>query len=113
MAASRPRRTTGDPRRGVEAEAELPFAALHQLLYSLLPRSAGLDEGHRAVFDVVFGLRDCKAPSVMTLGIAVLDLLSLAAAEQPLLLLLDDGQWMDAPAPRCAGSWGAGSPAAP
>lgn len=32
----------------------------------------------------------------MSLGIAVLDLLSLAASERPLLLLLDDGQWMDA-----------------
>ncbi|MGN9837246.1 AAA family ATPase [Nonomuraea sp. H19] len=81
---------------GVEAEAQLPFAGLHQLLYSLLPRSAELDEGHRAVFDVVFGLREGTAPSVMSLGIAVLDLLSLAASEKPLLLLLDDGQWMDA-----------------
>ncbi|WP_275956116.1 helix-turn-helix transcriptional regulator [Nonomuraea sediminis] len=81
---------------GVEAEAELPFAGLHQLLYSLLPHAAGLDEGHRAVFDVVFGLREGKAPSVMSVGIAVLDLLSLAASEKPLLLLLDDGQWMDA-----------------
>ncbi|MGI5285443.1 LuxR C-terminal-related transcriptional regulator [Nonomuraea polychroma] len=80
---------------GVEAEAELPFAGLHQLLYSLLPYSAGLDEGRSAVFDVVFGLREGKAPSVMSLGIAVLDLLSLAASEKPLLLLLDDGQWMD------------------
>ncbi|MFI6603582.1 LuxR C-terminal-related transcriptional regulator [Nonomuraea sp. NPDC050536] len=81
---------------GVEAEAELPFAGLHQLLYSLLPHAAGLDEGHRAVFDVVFGLREGTAPSVMSLGIAVLDLLSLVTAETPLLLLLDDGQWMDA-----------------
>ncbi|MFI6739317.1 LuxR C-terminal-related transcriptional regulator [Nonomuraea sp. NPDC050451] len=81
---------------GVEAETELPFAGLHQLLYSLLPHSAGLDEGHRAVFDVVFGLHEGTAPSVMSLGIAVLDLLSLAASEKPLLLLLDDGQWMDA-----------------
>ncbi|WP_319018820.1 helix-turn-helix transcriptional regulator [Microbispora sitophila] len=81
---------------GVEAEAELPFAGLHQLLYSLLPRSAELGEGRRVVFDVAFGLREGTAPSVMSLGIAVLDLLSLAASEKPLLLLLDDGQWMDA-----------------
>ncbi|MEU0568411.1 ATP-binding cassette domain-containing protein, partial [Nonomuraea sp. NPDC005983] len=81
---------------GVEAEAELPFAGLHQVLYSLLPHAAGLDEGHRAVFDVVFGLREGKAPSVMSVGIAALDLLSLVASEKPLVLLLDDGQWMDA-----------------
>ncbi|TYB69136.1 AAA family ATPase [Nonomuraea sp. PA05] len=81
---------------GVEAEAELPYAGLHQLLYPLLPHLSGLDEAHRAVFDVVFGLRAGGAPSVMSLGIAVLDLLSLAASKRPLLLLLDDGQWLDA-----------------
>ncbi|MGP3961936.1 hypothetical protein ACTWPT_38710 [Nonomuraea sp. 3N208] len=46
---------------GVEAEAELPFAGLHQLLYSLLPHATGLDEGRRALFDVVFGLREGPA----------------------------------------------------
>ncbi|HXA62503.1 MAG TPA: AAA family ATPase [Streptosporangiaceae bacterium] len=81
---------------GVEAESELPFAGLHQFLYPLLPHLSGLDDGHRAVFDVVFGRSEGKAPSVMSLGIAVLDLLSLAASEKPLLLLLDDGQWLDA-----------------
>jgi DNA-binding CsgD family transcriptional regulator len=82
---------------GVEAEAELPFAGLHQLLYPLLPHLSGVDGGHRAVFDVAFGLGEGKAPSVMSVGIAVLDLLSLAAAKKPLMLLLDDGQWLDAP----------------
>nr|SBO99837.1 putative transcriptional regulator [Nonomuraea gerenzanensis] len=81
---------------GVEAESELPYAGLHQLLYPLLPHLSGLDEGHRAVFDVVFGLRAGTAPSVMSLGIAVLDLLTLAASQRPLLLVLDDGQWLDA-----------------
>lgn len=81
---------------GVEAESELPFAGLHQFLYPLLPHPTGLDDGHRAVFDVVFGRSEGKAPSVMSLGIAVLDLLSLAASKKPLLLLLDDGQWLDA-----------------
>ncbi|GAA3289816.1 hypothetical protein GCM10020295_02630 [Streptomyces cinereospinus] len=32
----------------------------------------------------------------MTLGIAVLDLLSLAASPKPLMVVLDDGQWLDA-----------------
>ncbi|MEV0998719.1 AAA family ATPase [Nonomuraea sp. NPDC050202] len=81
---------------GVEAESELPYAGLHQLLYPLLPHLSGLDDGHRAAFDVAFGLREGRTPSVMSLGIAVLDLLSLAASGSPLLLLLDDGQWLDA-----------------
>ncbi|MFI0241364.1 AAA family ATPase [Streptomyces sp. NPDC016845] len=81
---------------GVEAESELPFAGLHQFLYPLLSSIDRLDDVHRRVFDVVFGRSQGTPPSVMTLGIAVLDLLSLAASQQPLLLMLDDGQWMDA-----------------
>ncbi|MFF0306996.1 LuxR C-terminal-related transcriptional regulator [Streptosporangium sp. NPDC004379] len=81
---------------GVEAESELPHAGLHQLLHPLLPRLPGLGEGRRAVFDVAFGLCEGRTPSVMSLGIAVLDLLALATEERPLLLLLDDGQWLDA-----------------
>ncbi|MFI0901166.1 AAA family ATPase [Streptomyces sp. NPDC020983] len=80
---------------GVEAESELPFAGLHQFLYPLLSSIGQLDEAHREVFDVVFGRGGSTSPSVMTLGIAVLDLLSLAASPEPLLLVLDDGQWFD------------------
>jgi DNA-binding CsgD family transcriptional regulator len=81
---------------GVEAESELPLAGLHQFLYPLLPHIDRLDDTQRAVFDGVFGRNEGKPPSVMTLGIAVLDLLSLAASRQPLLLVLDDAQWLDA-----------------
>ncbi|MGW0812856.1 ATP-binding protein [Streptomyces viridiviolaceus] len=80
---------------GVEAESELPFAGLHQFLYPLLSHIDQLDNVHRRVFDVVFGRSESSPPSVMTLGIAVLDLLSLAASEKPLMLVLDDGQWLD------------------
>ncbi|MGW0858073.1 AAA family ATPase, partial [Streptomyces sp. NPDC002690] len=81
---------------GVEAEAGFPFAGLHQLLHPLLPAVSDLDPVHRAVFATVFGRGEGQPPSVMSLGIAVLDLLSLAASSAPLLLILDDGQWLDA-----------------
>ncbi|MEW1910436.1 AAA family ATPase [Kitasatospora sp. NPDC085895] len=80
---------------GVEAESELPYAGLHQFLHPLLSEVAQLDDGTRAVFDAVFGRAEGDPPSVMRLGIAVLGLLSLAAARQPLLVVLDDGQWLD------------------
>jgi DNA-binding CsgD family transcriptional regulator len=80
---------------GVEAESELPYAGLHQVLHPLLADVAQLDDGARAVFDAVFGRTEGDPPSVMALGIAVLSLLSLAADRQPLLLVLDDGQWLD------------------
>ncbi|MFE7564865.1 AAA family ATPase [Kitasatospora sp. NPDC057500] len=81
---------------GVEAESDLPYAGLHQVLHPLLADVAGLDDGTRAVFDAVFGGAQGDPPSVMALGIAVLNLLSLPAhAQRPLLLVLDDGQWLD------------------
>ncbi|MER6394993.1 AAA family ATPase [Kitasatospora sp. NPDC001603] len=81
---------------GVEAESHLPFAGLHQLLHPLLPYAERLDDVHRVAFDVVFGRSQERAPSVMALGIAVLDLVAVAAAQERLLLVLDDGQWLDA-----------------
>ncbi|MFI5645449.1 AAA family ATPase [Kitasatospora sp. NPDC051705] len=80
---------------GVEAESELPFAGLHQCLHPLLDRTARLDPRQRTALDVVFGGGSGAPPSVLSLGIAVLDLLALAAAERPLTLLIDDGQWLD------------------
>ncbi|MFF9899396.1 AAA family ATPase [Streptomyces longispororuber] len=80
---------------GAEAESELPFAGLHQFLYPLLPSIDRLDDRHRRVFEAVFGRSEGPPPSVMTLGIAVLDLFALAASREPLLLVLDDGQWFD------------------
>ncbi|MFJ4670472.1 AAA family ATPase [Kitasatospora purpeofusca] len=88
---------------GVEAESELPHAGLHQLLYPLLPTSDDrpsdaplLSAGARAAIDAAFGRSDGPPPPVMALGIAVLDLLSWTAAKgRPLLLVLDDGQWLD------------------
>lgn len=81
---------------GVEAESELPFAGLHQFLHPLPPFINEMEEAHQRVFDVVFGRGQGTSPSVMTLGIAVLDLFSLATSQAPMLLVLDDGQWLDA-----------------
>lgn len=80
---------------GVEAESELAYAGLHQLLHPLLADVEELDDRGRAVFDAVFGEMRGAPPSVMTLGITVLTLLAQATTRQPLLLLLDDGQWLD------------------
>ncbi|MGW4774526.1 helix-turn-helix transcriptional regulator [Nocardia sp. NPDC004278] len=80
---------------GVEAESELPYAGLHQILHPLLANVVGLDNGSLVVLEAVFGGVPSDPPSVMTLGIAVLNLLSLATAQRSLLLVLDDGQWLD------------------
>ncbi|MFF4837988.1 AAA family ATPase [Streptomyces sp. NPDC001315] len=79
----------------VEAEAPLSYATLRELLHPLVPDIAHLERGSRVALDAVYGQPRCTPPSTMTLGIAVLDLLSAAASKQPLLLILDDAQWLD------------------
>ncbi|GIF22193.1 DNA-binding CsgD family transcriptional regulator [Actinoplanes tereljensis] len=91
--------TAGDRRVlravGTEAEFGLAYAGLHQMLYPLLPHASSLDPPTRTTFDTIFGRGSAEPPSVLALGVAVLDLLALAAGTQPLLLVVDDAHWLD------------------
>jgi DNA-binding CsgD family transcriptional regulator len=80
---------------GVEPEMELPFAALHQLLRPMLDRLDALPGPQRDALGVAFGLRAGGAPDRFLVGLAVLGLLSEVAADRPLLVLVDDAQWLD------------------
>jgi DNA-binding CsgD family transcriptional regulator len=80
---------------GVESETVLPFAALHQLCGRMLNRLDRLPGPQREALGVAFGLRSGDAPDRFLVGLAVLGLLSEVAAEQPLLCLIDDVQWLD------------------
>src|SRR5260370_16025275 len=80
---------------GVESEMELPFAALHQLCGRMLGRLGALPGPQCDALGVAFGLRAGGAPDRFLVGLAVLGLLSEAAAGQPLLCLVDDAQWLD------------------
>jgi DNA-binding CsgD family transcriptional regulator len=80
---------------GIESEMELPFAALHQLCGPMLDRLDRLPVPQRGALGVAFGLRSGSAPDRFLVGLAVLGLLSEAAADQPLLCLIDDAQWLD------------------
>jgi hypothetical protein len=80
---------------GVESEMELPFAALHQLCGPMLGRLDRLPGPQRDALGVAFGLSSGGAPDRFLVGLAVLGLLSEAAAGQPLLCLVDDAQWLD------------------
>src|SRR6266540_639536 len=79
---------------GVKFEAEIGFSALHQLLYPLRDRADRLATHHRDALHHVFDLT--PGPSLDPLIItAVLALLRGAAAECPLLLVVDDVPWVD------------------
>jgi DNA-binding CsgD family transcriptional regulator len=80
---------------GVESEMEVAFAALHQLCGELLDRLDALPEPQRDALAVAFGLKSGTPPDRLFVGLAVLGLLSEAAAERPLVCVVDDAQWLD------------------
>ena len=81
---------------GRESEQDLAFAALHQLLRPVLDRVVGLPPRQAEALRGAFGLADDPAPpDALLTGIAVLTLLSGLSDEQPLLVAVDDAQWLD------------------
>src|SRR6478752_437714 len=80
---------------GVEAEMELPFAALHQLCAPILPRLDKLPDPQQNALRTAFGLAPGQPADRFLVGLAVLGLLSATAEERPLLCLVEDAQWLD------------------
>ena len=80
---------------GVESELELPFAALHQLCGTVLEGLETLPEPQARALKVAFGLAEGNVPDRFVLGLAVLGLLAEAAANRPLVCVVDDAQWLD------------------
>jgi DNA-binding CsgD family transcriptional regulator len=80
---------------GVESEMDLPFASLRQLCGRMLHRLDALPDPQRDALAVAFGLRSGNAPDQFLVGLAVLGLISEAAADQRLLCLIDNAQWLD------------------
>ena len=83
--------------RAVQSEARLAFAGLQQLLRPARSHAAGLSPAHRSVLDAAFGIGDEHPPEHFRIALAVLDLLSEAAASRPLLLIAEDAHWLDQP----------------
>jgi DNA-binding CsgD family transcriptional regulator len=85
---------------GIEAEMELPFAAVQQLCSPFLELMDRLPQPQHEALGVAFGLITGPAPNPFLVGLAVLGLLAEAADEQPLACLVDDAQWLDSASAR-------------
>jgi len=82
---------------GVQAETQLPFAGLHQLLEPVLDLADLLPQQQRNALLGAFGIvRDGAADPFLT-ALATLELIADAAAEAPVLLVAEDAQWLDQP----------------
>jgi len=81
--------------QGIQSEAELPFAALHQLVRPILGRVDDLAPPQAHALRVALGLAEGSGESRFLVSLAVLSLLSEEAERRPVLCLVDDGQWLD------------------
>ena len=80
---------------GVQSEMELAFAALHQLCAPLLGRLDAIPAPQAIALRTTFGMSAGTVPDRFFVGLAVLSLLAEAAADRPLLCVIDDEQWLD------------------
>ncbi|NMO55345.1 AAA family ATPase [Actinoplanes sp. TBRC 11911] len=82
---------------GVESEVGMPFAGLHQLLRPILPSLDAIPPAQQRALRSAFGLSDGPGDSLFLIALATLSLISEAAVERPVLVILDDLQWLDEP----------------
>ncbi|MGW4796773.1 AAA family ATPase, partial [Nonomuraea sp. NPDC004297] len=80
---------------GVEFEADIPFAGLHQILTPVLDDAEVLPDAYREALQVALGFAAGPAPGRLLLVNATLALLRQAAAGAPLMLIVDDLPWLD------------------
>jgi DNA-binding NarL/FixJ family response regulator len=84
--------------RGVEVEASLSFTVLSELLADVLDETApSLPPPRRHALEVALLLAEPGgySPDAYAIGLAVLDTLRVLAEAGPLLVALDDAQWLD------------------
>ncbi|HET6753838.1 MAG TPA: AAA family ATPase, partial [Jiangellaceae bacterium] len=80
---------------GVQSEAHLPYAGLHQLLRPVLDRIDRLPPPQRDAIQAAFGLREAEPPDLFLVGLGTLNLLTDEATNDGLLVIAEDAQWLD------------------
>lgn len=80
---------------GTPSEASLPFAGLHRLLRPILADVDALPRPQRDAVRAAFGLTGAAAPELFLIALGVLTLLAEATNEAPVLVVVDDGHWLD------------------
>jgi DNA-binding CsgD family transcriptional regulator len=80
---------------GLESEADLPFAGLHQLLQPVLSSAGALPGPQKNALLTALGMRAGAPPEVFLVGLATLSLIDEVADEGPVVVVVDDFQWLD------------------
>ncbi len=82
--------------RGVESEAEIPFASLLELLRPALGMLERIPEPQAVALEGALALRRVPAQERFAVGAATLSLIAAYAEQAPVAVLLDDAHWLDA-----------------
>ena len=82
--------------RGIESEAVLPFAAITDLLWPLQAHFAALPAIQREALEVCLALSAGPPRGPLAACAGALGVLTAAADQSPLVILVDDFQWLDA-----------------
>jgi hypothetical protein len=80
---------------GVQSEAQLPFAGLHQILRPVLDYADRLRPVHRDALLSAFGLSTGPQPELFLIALAAENLIATVTADRPVAVLADDVQWLD------------------
>jgi DNA-binding NarL/FixJ family response regulator len=80
---------------GSQFEAEVSYSLLNQLLLPLYPEIQRLPPALRDALSVALGFGPGPAPGALLVGNAALLLLTTIARRTPVLLIVDDMQWID------------------
>ncbi len=80
---------------GVESEAELSFAGLHQLLQPIIAHAELLPPPQRSALDAALGVRGDLEPDPFLVALAAHQLVCGAAETRPIALIVDDAHWLD------------------
>jgi DNA-binding CsgD family transcriptional regulator/tetratricopeptide (TPR) repeat protein len=82
---------------GIQSEADLPFAGLHQLLRPIRWDTDATPSRQRDAMLAAFGRSASAAPDRYLIALTTLDILAEAAGRTPLLVIAEDAQWLDRP----------------
>src|SRR5579875_425408 len=83
--------------RGVESEAEIPFASLLEVVRPALGGVERIPAPQAAALQSALALRPGAAQDRFAVGAATLSLLAAHAEAGPVAVLIDDAQWLDQP----------------
>ncbi len=81
--------------RGIESEAQIPFASLLELIRPALGTLDALPAPQATALEAALALRPARNQQRFAVGAATLTLLAAYAEDRPVVVLLDDAQWLD------------------